>query len=156
MKEGKSKAQLPGSELEEIPEAECLELLGRNTLGRFAFVAERRQEIFPVTYGLKAGTVVFRTAPGTKLAHAPGTESAFEIDEYDAETGVGWSVGVHGTAYDVTEGRIASLFLVVLGAQDDKQVNLIRSLFREHLVYDSKGFRLTKRNPGTRVAYEDA
>ena len=103
MEDHKSKVQLPGSELEEIPEAECLELLGRNTLGRIAFVAEGRQEIFPVTYGLKAGTVVFRTAPGTKLAHAPGTESAFEIDEYDPETGVGWSVVVHGTAYDVTD-----------------------------------------------------
>ena len=103
MEDHKSKVQLPGSELEEIPEAECLELLGSNTLGRIAFVAEGRQEIFPVTYSLKAGTVVFRTAPGTKLAHAPGTESAFEIDEYDPETGVGWSVVVHGTAYDVTD-----------------------------------------------------
>jgi hypothetical protein len=54
---------------------------------------------------LRNGTVVFRTAPGTKLSHAtaPGAQVAFEIDDYDPETGVGWSVVVHGTAYDVTD-----------------------------------------------------
>jgi hypothetical protein len=103
MKEDKSQSQLPGSELEEIQEAECLEMLARNSLGRIAFVVEARQEIFPVTYGLRAGTVVFRTAPGTKLSYAPEAQVAFEIDEYDPETGVGWSVVVHGIAYDVTD-----------------------------------------------------
>ena len=103
MKEDKSQSQLPGPELEEIQEAECLEMLARNSLGRIAFAVEARQEIFPVTYGLRAGTVVFRTAPGTKLSYAPGAQVAFEIDEYDPETGVGWSVVVHGIAYDVTD-----------------------------------------------------
>jgi hypothetical protein len=103
MNEDKSQFQLPGSELEVIQEAECLEMLARNTLGRIAFVVETRQELFPVTYALRAGTVVFRTAPGTKLSYAPGAQVAFEIDEYDPETGVGWSVVVHGIAYDVTD-----------------------------------------------------
>jgi hypothetical protein len=33
--------------------------------------------------------ITFRTAPGTKLAHAPGSRVAFEIDDYDAFTGLG-------------------------------------------------------------------
>jgi uncharacterized protein len=81
---------LPGSELEEIQEAECLKMLARNRLGRIALVVEARQEIFPVTYGLRAGTVAFRTAPGTKLSYAPEAQVALEIDEYDPETGGGW------------------------------------------------------------------
>jgi hypothetical protein len=103
MEESRPKATLPESELENIPEAECLEILARNSLGRIAFVAEGRQEIFPVDYGVKAGTVVIRRAPGTKLAHTPGSEVGFEIDDYDYEKGVGWSVVVHGVAYDVTD-----------------------------------------------------
>jgi nitroimidazol reductase NimA-like FMN-containing flavoprotein (pyridoxamine 5'-phosphate oxidase superfamily) len=104
MKESRSKSfQLPGSELEHMSEAECLEMLARKRLGRIAFFAGGRQEIFPVNYGLKAGTVVLRTAPGTKLSAAPGSQVAFEIDEYDPETGAGWSVVVHGEAHDVTD-----------------------------------------------------
>jgi len=103
MKESRSKFQLPGSELEHIPEAECLEMLARNRLGRIAFFAAGQQEIFPVNYALKADTVVLRTAPGTKLSCAPGAQVAFEIDQYDPETGIGWSVVVHGEAQDVTD-----------------------------------------------------
>lgn len=103
MNKSKPEAELPEGELEDIPETECLELLGRNSLGRIAFVVDAEQEIFPVNYGLRVGAVVFRTAPGTKLSFAPGAHVAFEIDEYDSQIGVGWSVIVHGIAYDVTD-----------------------------------------------------
>lgn len=103
MRKSESDSRLPGTELEEIPEAECLEMLARNTLGRIAFAAEGRQEIFPVTYAVRAGTIVMRTAPGTKLSYAPGSQVAFEIDSYSPDTGQGWSVVVHGEAYDVTD-----------------------------------------------------
>lgn len=93
----------PEPELEVIPEEECLNILGGQSLGRIAFVADSQPEIFPVNYGLRAGVIVFRTAPGTKLSFAPGSDVAFEIDGYDAETGVGWSVVVHGVAHDVTD-----------------------------------------------------
>jgi hypothetical protein len=103
MNKSEPEAELPEGELEDIPETECLELLGRNSLGRIAFVVDAQQEIFPVNYGLRAGAVVFRTARGTKLSFAPGAHVAFEIDEYDSQIGVGWSVIVHGIAYDVTD-----------------------------------------------------
>ncbi|MDP9248849.1 MAG: pyridoxamine 5'-phosphate oxidase family protein [Candidatus Dormibacteraeota bacterium] len=94
---------MPESELDEIPEAECLELLARTNLGRIAFLAEDQLEIFPVNYGLRKGIVVIRTAPGTKLSYAPESQVVFEIDEYDSERGLGWSVVLHGVAYDVTD-----------------------------------------------------
>jgi uncharacterized protein len=103
MKKRRRQFQLPESELEEIPEAQCLEILAVHALGRIAFVAQGQQEIFPVNYGLRGDTVVMRTAPGTKLSHAPGSQVAFEIDDYDYDKGVGLSVVVHGTAYDVTD-----------------------------------------------------
>ena len=103
MKESRPQSQLPESELDDIPEAECLELLARSSLGRIAFVAEGQLEIFPVNYGVRKGIVVIRTAPGTKLSHAPESQVVFEIDEYDSERGLGWSVVLHGVAYDVTD-----------------------------------------------------
>ena len=89
--------------LEEISESECVELLSSHTLGRLALIVDGRPQIFPVTYAVRQGIVVFRTAPGTKLAHAPGSAVAFEIDGYEAAEGVGWSVVVQGTARNVTD-----------------------------------------------------
>jgi uncharacterized protein len=89
--------------LEEIPEPECLEILAQHSLGRVAIVVDGRPQIFPVNYGLRGKVVVFRTASGTKLAYAPTTPVAFEIDHYDPSEGVGWSVMVQGIARDVTD-----------------------------------------------------
>ena len=58
---------------------------------------------FPVSYGLQGKVIVFRTAAGTKLAYAPDSPVAFEIDEYDASAGAGWSVVVQGLGRDITE-----------------------------------------------------
>src|ERR1700738_2885902 len=90
------------SDLEEISEAECLELLGQHQLGRIALVVDGQPLIFPVNYGLSHRIITFRTAHGTKLSCAPGSNVAFEIDEYDPSTGVGWSVLVQGVGVDST------------------------------------------------------
>ena len=90
------------TDLEEISEDECLQLLDRHKLGRLAIVVAGQPLIFPVNYALSQRVVTFRTAAGTKLANAPGTNVAFEIDEYDASTRVGWSVLVQGMAVDAT------------------------------------------------------
>ena len=75
------------TDLEEISEDECLQLLDRRELGRVAVVVAGQPLIFPVNYALSHRVVTFRTAHGTKLANAPGMNVAFEIDEYDALTG---------------------------------------------------------------------
>ena len=89
-------------ELEELSETECLRLLRRHSLGRIALVVDEKPQIFPINYALQDRIIVFRTAPGTKLSYAPSSNVAFEIDEYNPESGVGWSVMVQGVAQDAT------------------------------------------------------
>ncbi len=89
-------------DLEEIREDECLQLLDQHHLGRIGVVVDGQPLIFPVNYGLSHRIVTFRTARGTKLSYAPGSNVAFEIDEYAPATGVGWSVLVQGVAIDAT------------------------------------------------------
>lgn len=93
----------PAPELEEINEAECFEILDQHSLGRIALVVEGQPRIFPVNYAMSGRIVVIRTAAGTKLFHATEAKVAFEIDEYDPTTGVGWSVMIQGIAHDATD-----------------------------------------------------
>lgn len=88
---------------ETIPEVECYDLLVRHHLGRIAVVAGEQPLIFPVNYAYGHRVIAFCTAEGTKLATAPNAHVAFEIDGYEASTGVGWSVVVQGVAYEITE-----------------------------------------------------
>jgi nitroimidazol reductase NimA-like FMN-containing flavoprotein (pyridoxamine 5'-phosphate oxidase superfamily) len=59
-------------------------------------------DIFPINYVVDHGTIVFRTAEGTKFAAAVlGTGVAFETDGYDAKTGEAWSVVIKGVATEI-------------------------------------------------------
>ena len=93
----------PGPQLEEIQEAECLEILDQHSLGRIAVIIDGQPQIFPVNYAMSGRVIAFRTGAGTKLSHAPGSTVSFEIDEYDPKDGVGWSVMVQGVAVDATD-----------------------------------------------------
>jgi nitroimidazol reductase NimA-like FMN-containing flavoprotein (pyridoxamine 5'-phosphate oxidase superfamily) len=97
------KATEPLTDVTEIPEAECLEILGRQSLGRIAIVVDGQPQIFPVNYAMSDRIVAFRTASGSKLSYAPNSKVAFEIDEYDSSAGVAWSVMVQGVAVDATD-----------------------------------------------------
>jgi uncharacterized protein len=90
------------TDMEDISEEECLQLLERHELGRIALLVDGQPLIFPVNYGLSHHIITFRTAHGTKLSYAPGSRVAFEIDEYEPSTRVGWSVVVQGVATDAT------------------------------------------------------
>ncbi|MEJ7726915.1 MAG: pyridoxamine 5'-phosphate oxidase family protein [Actinomycetes bacterium] len=72
-------------------------------VGRLAVAVGDRPDIFPVNFAVDHGSVVFRTAAGTKLAAAAGRPVAFEADGYDPGTGEAWSVVVKGVAQEVTE-----------------------------------------------------
>ena len=89
--------------LEEIPEAECLEILDQHSLGRIAVVVDGQPQIFPVNYALSGRIITFRTGSGTKLSNAPGSKVCFEIDGYEPSAGAGWSVMVQGVAIDATD-----------------------------------------------------
>lgn len=94
----------PADRLEVLSEQQCLELLGSQILGRIAFPVADRIEIFPVNYASDGAIVVFRTAPGTKLDSVTASRVAFEIDGWDEDKGVGWSVVLKGVAQEVTTG----------------------------------------------------
>lgn len=79
--------------------SECWKLLRKLDTGRLAVIADGAPDIFPVNYVVDGGTVVFRTAPGTKAsAIASGAPVAFEVDGYDSMVKQGWSVVLKGTA----------------------------------------------------------
>jgi uncharacterized protein len=95
----------PG-QIEILSDGDCVKLLRSYDLGRIAVVdREVRPLIFPINYFFDEGVIVFRTAPGAKLDLAPGAHVGFEIDGWDADQGVGWSVLVKGIAHDITDPR---------------------------------------------------
>jgi nitroimidazol reductase NimA-like FMN-containing flavoprotein (pyridoxamine 5'-phosphate oxidase superfamily) len=89
--------------LEELPESECLELLGSHSVGRIAVVVSGQPLIFPVNYVLDGRTLAFRTDPGTKLEAATLGRVAFEIDGFDQLYHSGWSVVVQGIGQEITD-----------------------------------------------------
>jgi len=86
-----------------LDEKECWQFLADYNLGRLGIVHMGQPMIFPVNYALDGRTVVFRTAPGTKLAMAAaGREAVFEVDEATPLFETGTSVMVHGMLRQVT------------------------------------------------------
>jgi nitroimidazol reductase NimA-like FMN-containing flavoprotein (pyridoxamine 5'-phosphate oxidase superfamily) len=80
----------------------CWELLRGAEVGRLAVAIGDHPDIFPINFVVDHGTIVFRTAEGTKLAAAVlGRAVAFEIDGYDSEAGDAWSVVVKGQATEI-------------------------------------------------------
>lgn len=67
-----------------LSEDECWYFLSRRELGRLAVAAGIEPDIFPVNYVTDGPRVLFRTAPGSKLAELlANPHVAFEVDEYD-------------------------------------------------------------------------
>ena len=91
--------------IEFLTEAQCRNLLETRVIGRIAFAIGDQTEIFPINYATDGTIVIFRTDPGTKLDHATRSRVAFEVDDWDPETKVGWSVVIKGVAQDVTQGN---------------------------------------------------
>jgi uncharacterized protein len=82
-----------------LNESECWELLDQTQVGRLAVDIAGQPDIFPINYLLDDGGIVFRSAAGTKLAGAVLNRFvAFEIDGYEPESRVAWSVVVKGQA----------------------------------------------------------
>jgi uncharacterized protein len=87
-----------------LDEAECWRFLAMHFIGRVGVAYLHHPMIFPVNYALDGKSVVFRTAPGTKLALAAmGQAAVFEADEASELFETGTSVMVHGTLQEVTD-----------------------------------------------------
>jgi uncharacterized protein len=90
--------------IEALSEQQCRELLASQDLGRIAFSIGDQPEVFPVNYAADGTVVVFRTASDNRLQQAALRRVAFEVDGWDPDTTVGWSVVLKGVAQDVTTG----------------------------------------------------
>jgi uncharacterized protein len=84
-----------------LSEEESWSLLSSVSLGRLVTVMGGHAEIFPVNFVTQRGTLLFRTAQGTKLYSAVMSDRlAFEADDHTAVEG--WSVIVQGRAHLLT------------------------------------------------------
>jgi nitroimidazol reductase NimA-like FMN-containing flavoprotein (pyridoxamine 5'-phosphate oxidase superfamily) len=89
--------------LEELSEDECLQLLSDAHVGRLAVVEDGQPLVVPVNFTYTPDGLVVRTDVGTKLEAGGRHLVAFEIDEIDQQSHLGWSVLVQGHGYDVTD-----------------------------------------------------
>ena len=87
--------------LVELDDAECSALLQSSHTGRVAFVSGDRPLVLPVNYVVHRDQIVFRTAPGRKLAEIPLRHVAFEVD--GATEDGSWSVLAQGFAREMTD-----------------------------------------------------
>jgi uncharacterized protein len=95
----------------------CWLLLRSTEVGRLAVAVADHPDIFPINFLVDQGTIVFRTAEGSKLAAVITSPIvAFEADGYAPEAEEAWSVVVKGRAqeikklYDLVETAAFPLF----------------------------------------------
>lgn len=84
--------------LQTLDRKECLQLLKTEDIGRLVMQTAHGPLALPVNYTLLNEAIVFRTAPDTVPATAPGRDVGFEVDSLDDERYEGWSVLVQGKA----------------------------------------------------------
>ncbi|MBT2533345.1 pyridoxamine 5'-phosphate oxidase family protein [Arthrobacter sp. ISL-48] len=86
-----------GSRVEILGAHECWSYLQSSYIGRLAVINGASPEIFPVNYVVMGQTLLFRTAPGTKLrALLTGAVAALETDGLNAYSTEVWSVVAKG------------------------------------------------------------
>lgn len=80
-----------------LDDHEAWNLLSSVALGRLVTYFGGQLEIFPVNFVAQKGTVLFRTAEGTKLFTTVMNDKVlFEADDHTVDEG--WSVVIRGTA----------------------------------------------------------
>ncbi|NMR29698.1 pyridoxamine 5'-phosphate oxidase family protein [Crystallibacter degradans] len=115
--------------IENLSSSQCWEMFRSTDFGRLAVVVEGHPEIFPINYVVDHGSLVFRTAQGTKLDGAlSGVNVAFETDGYNPATNVAWSVIIKGPAERLSsiEDVLASSMLPLFPWQGGEKNNFVR------------------------------
>lgn len=89
-------------ETENLSLHDCWACLRSSSIGRLAVISDGKPEIFPVNFMPDNATILFRTAPGTKLdAVAAGLPVVMEADGLNDYGTIAWSVVVKGTPQHV-------------------------------------------------------
>jgi nitroimidazol reductase NimA-like FMN-containing flavoprotein (pyridoxamine 5'-phosphate oxidase superfamily) len=115
--------------LELLTEEQARDLLATGEVGRVGITIEALPAIFPVNYRLIDGSIVFRTAPGSKMsAAAGGAVVAFEVDDYQLADRSGWSVLAVGRA-EVVHDLDVTVNVLAAGVEpmvDGRRTNIVR------------------------------
>ena len=100
-------AHSAGLVVEDLTDAECRAFLDQSIVGRVGVTMNALPVVLPVNFVVHDDTVVFRSAPGTKLSEAlRGAVVAFEVDDYDPNGDRGWSVLIRGRARVVADPEV--------------------------------------------------
>lgn len=85
--------------LTDLDETECYRLAGTEPVGRLVWTGPDGPSVVPVNFTLEQGTVGVRTAAYSALAQqCDDSRVAFEVDAYDPDSRLGWSVIMTGRA----------------------------------------------------------
>lgn len=86
-------------------------LLGHAEYGRVAFVSEGLPTIRPLNHVVVDGRIIVHTRHTTTFAHEvfahPNLPVAYQSDEIEPHSRLGWSTLVTGTAAEITDDRRA-------------------------------------------------
>ena len=94
---------------ERLDAPECLRLLRGGEIGRVVWQDDDGLSVLPVNYRVIGDSVVFQTNAASTLARlVEPTRVAFQVDEVDHATAIGWSVLVRGTSGAREAGDVAS------------------------------------------------
>ncbi|MET7451954.1 pyridoxamine 5'-phosphate oxidase family protein [Streptomyces sp. NPDC005574] len=131
---------------------EALRLLGGVSLGRIVYTRHALPTVRPVNHVLVNGTIVIRTHGDAALTRytrqngAEGVVVAYEADDIDPATHLGWSVVVTGYARLVTDPRELDRYRALLRPWSTQGMDhAIR--IRPDLI---TGIRLTTHDPQAR------
>ncbi|MFE0703837.1 pyridoxamine 5'-phosphate oxidase family protein [Streptomyces sp. NPDC058872] len=132
VKEPSSEAgAVPRRRVVELDPEEALRLLSRTPLGRIVFTRHALPAIRPVHHLVDAGEIIVRTheeaalTTRTREAGACGVVVAYEADEIDLVTRLGWSVVVTGYCTVVTDPQEAARYQAMLHPWTDQHLDRV-------------------------------
>ncbi|MEZ5323142.1 MAG: pyridoxamine 5'-phosphate oxidase family protein [Microthrixaceae bacterium] len=97
--------------LEVLSPDECTARLRATPVARLAFLEAGEPVILPINFAWHHGGAVFRTTLGSKLNAAIRERPVcLEVDEWDRDSGRGWSVVVKGVADEVLDDDLIAEF----------------------------------------------
>jgi len=90
--------------IEPLTRTECLEHLAGARVGRVGVNMRALPVILPVRFALTSEEVVFRAPSDSRLYDAAsGSVVVFQADHHGEDTGIGWTVQVHGICDEIVE-----------------------------------------------------
>ena len=88
------------AQLHDLTAAECWELAALQPVGRLAWAGPHGPTVVPVNFEITGREVQVRTTAYSALAQeCDDSLVAFEVDDFDAGTRLGWSVLMRGRAH---------------------------------------------------------